>query len=198
MTTLNISGMGRAAALILGVLTLPAAAQGPQSTGAEAGWAAMTKCAAMADEKLRHRCTDDALRSAGLLASATGGRQEAPAAAVAATASANAGAAPGKSRAPADPPSSPSDFGLQPKAAAKAAPPESEKHAQVVLAKVEQGVDGRLLLTTTDGAKWQQLETGPLHKLPAQGDAMSIDKTTFGGYMCKPAQWPMFRCVRSR
>jgi len=34
--------------------------------------------------------------------------------------------------------------------------------------------------------------------LPRQGQTITITKTSFGGYMCKPTKWVAFRCYRAR
>jgi hypothetical protein len=129
----------------------------------------MTKCAAIADDVGRHRCSDEVLRGAGLLAP---------------------------------------HFGLEtspahaPQPAAQAAAPEAKRRSddqvEVTLATVSPGADGKLVLTTTDGAVWRQVESNAVRPTPAQGQIMTIERTSFGGFMCKAGKWVAFRCYRAR
>ncbi len=147
-------------------------------SAAEAGWAKMTQCAAIADDKARHACTDEALRDAGLLEAKATVKRKA--------------------------------FGLQkpapiaasPAAEAVAASPSSKKNdteeVEVTLAKVEQGGDGKLVLTTSDGAVWHQVESGVVRQTPKQGETMKIEMRSLGGFMCQPSKYVSFRCYRSK
>lgn len=78
----------------------------------------------------------------------------------------------------------------------------AERHSadelDVVLATVEQAGDGKLVLTTTDGAVWRQVESQAIRPTPEQGQTMTIARTRFGGFMCKPSKWVAFRCFRAR
>ncbi len=145
---------------------------------AESGWSAMKKCAAILEDELRHACTDNALRDAGLLPDSE-------------TASSNR-----QKR-----------FGLQRPAAPAASSPDAsdaptqqkpEDKLEVTLAAVKESGNGRLVLTTTDGAIWKQVESKTVHPTPVQGGSMTISKTSFGGFMCKPNKWTTFRCARAR
>jgi hypothetical protein len=149
-----------------------------QTSTDESGWSAMKKCAAVLDDNLRHACTDNALRDAGLLPdseTASSKRQE--------------------------------RFGLQ-RPAARAATPTTasdaptqqkpEDKVEVTLAAVKESGDGKLVLTTTDGAIWKQVETQVVQPTPVQGGSMTITKTILGGFMCKPNKWTTFRCARTR
>ena len=66
----------------------------------------------------------------------------------------------------------------------------------VTLARVEVAKDGRLTLTTSEGAVWRELENDPISPRPREGDALSIEKTAFGGYFCRMGKHVTFRCVR--
>jgi hypothetical protein len=133
----------------------------------------MTKCAAIAADVARHRCSDAVLRNAGLLVAPT---------------------------------STPKSFGLetspahteQAATATAAAKRPSDAQLQVTLAAVAPGADGKLVLTTTEGAVWRQVESDVVRPTPAQGQAMTIERTSFGGFMCKPGKWVAFRCYRAR
>jgi len=69
---------------------------------------------------------------------------------------------------------------------------------EVTLATVKEGGDGKLVLTTTDGAVWRQVESEPVRPTPAQGQTMTITKGSLGSYLCKPGKWVGFRCARVR
>jgi hypothetical protein len=156
-------------AVALCLMTLvcaPQAARSQQLTSAEAAWAAMTKCAAVAAADARHACADDAMRSAGLLPVSQGKRAAQ----------------------------------AEPVTAMPSAPPprKDDNQLEITLAAVERGGDGKLVLTTTDGAIWRQAERIVIFPLPQQGQTIAITKTSFGGFMCKPTKWVAFRCYRAR
>ena len=144
----------------------PQAARSQQLTSAEAGWEAMTKCAAIVAADARHACADDVMRRAGLLPVT----QDQPVAQA------------------------------EPATAKPIAPPPQKEDNQlsITLAAVEQGADGKLVLTTTEGAIWRQSERIVIFPLPQQGQTITITKTSFGGFMCKPTKWVAFRCYRAR
>ena len=139
-------------------------------TSAADGWGAMTKCAAIADDVARHRCLDDVLRSAGLLTPHFG-LETSPARTSKAAAT---------------------------QVAASVAKPPSDDRVQVTLATVAPGADGKLVLTTTEGAVWRQVESNTVRPTPAQGQTLTIERTSFGGFMCKSGKWVAFRCYRAR
>jgi hypothetical protein len=74
----------------------------------------------------------------------------------------------------------------------------AEDLIQVTLAGVKRGGDGALVLNTTEGAVWRQIEAAALHPEPVAGDTLTIKHTVFGGYMCQSKKWIVFRCVRTR
>jgi hypothetical protein len=161
--------MKHIAALCL-MTCLPGIALSQDASTAEAGWAKMQKCATIAEDKARHACTDQTLREAGLLTEATQRKA----------------------------------FGLQkpePAPAAEGSSPKNKnknENLEVTLAKVEQAGDGKLVLTTTDGAVWRQVESVTVRPMPAQGGAMTIESRSLGGFMCEPSKYVSFRCYRSR
>jgi hypothetical protein len=154
------------ASCLMTLACAPQPARSQKLTSAEAAWAAMTKCAAIAAPDSRHACADDVMRSAGLLPVT----QDKPAAQA------------------------------EPVTAKPIAPlPEKDNNKlEITLAAVEQGGDGKLVLTTTDGAIWRQAERIVIFPPPQQGQTIAITKTSFGGFMCKPSKWVAFRCYRSR
>ena len=174
---------------IVTLAQVPAVALG-ESAG-EAGWAKMAQCATIGDDKARHTCTDDALREAGLLTDETkatakrkafGLQKPTPLAAAAAP------PAPAAAPAPASAAASPAP---QPKQ-------DQSEHLEVTLAKVEHAGDGKLVLTTTDGAVWHQVESDAVRQVPKQGEVMKIVARSLGGFMCQPSKYVSFRCFRSK
>ena len=161
-------------------------------SSADAGWAAMKRCAAIADDKARHACTDETLRDAGLLGAVK------PASAAAPSDAARAAAPPAAAPATANVsgPDSRQRFGLQPPPAPKPTPSESK--LEVTLANVTQAGDGKLVMTTTDGATWRQVESEPIRPQPTQGQTMTIARKSLGGFMCESANRVAFRCYRTR
>jgi hypothetical protein len=98
--------------------------------------------------------------------------------------------------------------GLMPEAAPVAAAPAApvaaprakrapEELIQVTLAGVKRGADGTLVLNTTEGAVWRQIEAAALNPEPVAGDTVTIKHTIFGGYMCQSKKWIVFRCLRT-
>jgi hypothetical protein len=156
-----------ATASCLTMILAPGVVRSEPISTPEAGWAAITKCAALADEDARHACSDDVLRDAGLLPAKSTERRK--------------------------------RFGLQ-RQPDRSAPPAANvsEQLEVTLARVEQSGDGKLVLTTTDGAVWRQVESDAIRPAPAQGQTMSISKTSFGGFMCEARKRIAFRCFRLR
>jgi hypothetical protein len=176
----SVGAIGRVAATTCFLITVwaQAAAEDRQISSTETGWSAIKTCAAILDDESRHACSDKVLRDAGLLPSA-------------------------------EPESSKhrKGFGLEhPTAPAPSPAKSSEQQMQqhnadrleVTLAAVEERGDGKLVLTTTDGAIWQQVESDPIRPAPAQGQTMTIAKASLGGYLCKSGKWVAFRCFRTR
>ena len=146
---------------------------------AESGWAAMSKCAAIADDDTRHACSDKVLREAGLLSAVDTALAE-------------------RRR---------KGFGLEKPMSPAAAPPSApdaptrpaiEDHLEVTLATVTDSVDGKLTLTTTEGAIWKQVESEAVRPTPRAGQTMKIEKAALGGFMCRPTKYVAFRCFRTR
>ena len=60
-------------------------------------------------------------------------------------------------------------------------------------------VDGRIYVTTTDGAVWLQTESVMMPQPPMAGDRMTIRKGSMGGYRCSVTSTNLtYRCTRSR
>ena len=54
----------------------------------------------------------------------------------------------------------------------------------------------QLLIVTSDGGVWEQVDTIPLTFTPRAGQSIEITKTRFGGYFCKFDRTNAVRCVR--
>ena len=74
--------------------------------------------------------------------------------------------------------------------------PTDNDRVVVTLAHVVLGGDGKLELTTQEGAVWKEVEDIPIRPTPRAGQAMAIRKTALGGFMCMPGKWRSFRCYR--
>ena len=74
----------------------------------------------------------------------------------------------------------------------------SDNKIEVTLDAIAQDTNGKLILTTSEGAVWQQVENVPVRPTPKHGGTMAVEKTSFGGFMCTTSKWASFRCFRSR
>jgi hypothetical protein len=184
----------------------------PQIADADAGWSAIKQCAGIAKDNARLSCVDGVLRKAGLMPthsaapaaksstatpSPTG--TAGPTASTAAPTAAKAAA----SSSSAQPQDSGADFGLQPRTFPKPPPKDkqasaAERKQEVTLTRVDQAGDGKLLLTTTEGAIWKQVESAPVRPVPTAGQTMTIEKATLGSFLCEPSKYVSFRCVRAQ
>jgi hypothetical protein len=144
-----------------------------------AHWDAIKKCAVITNDRARHSCTDDVMRDAGLLAAPVAKSVEQPKALEQPKAVDRR-----------------KDFGLTPAPPPKPTP--DEQRLEVTLASVEQGPDGKLILTTNDGAVWHQVESDAIRPMPAKGQTLKVSQTSFGGFLCEAAKRVAFRCFRSR
>ena len=177
MKDLNRASLASTLGLAM-IVWAPHVARAEQAAGAEAGWAAITKCAALADDEARHTCSDEVLRKAGLLPTAQAKASEQR-----------------------------KKFGLERPAVRETSAPVTSGAASVkseddllhvTLTHVAKGGDGKLALTTSEGAVWRQIESATLYPMPVEGQAMAIEKTRLGGFMCKPSPHVTFRCLRAR
>lgn len=175
---------------------------GERIAPSDAAWSAITLCARIAKDSDRHACLDDALRKAGLMPAhptaapaPAAGTAHAPGAAAAPAPGAAAPAAPAPgSASPVQSKQSRADFGLQPKTFRE---PAVARTLQVTLSKVDQA-DGKLILTTTEGAIWKQVESTDVWPVPTGGQTMTIAKGSFGGFFCEPSKYVSFRCFRAK
>ena len=74
--------------------------------------------------------------------------------------------------------------------------PEPEAMA-LTLASVTQARDGKLTLTTEDGAVWRQIESMDVLITPRPGQILTVHRASFGSFLCQVST-KTFRCSRSR
>jgi hypothetical protein len=176
-----------AAGLGAGLFWAPAKAE----EGADALWSAMARCAAMTDAAMRHDCADDALISVGLLTNADLAAQRIETFGLPETAKA------ARREAEKAPPAAVAEAAPAVEEAADAPqPPVSEDEITLTIAAVGIGRGKRAVLTTEEGAVWRQTDGGALRPAPKPGQAMTVERTSFGGYRCKIRKWSAFRCER--
>jgi hypothetical protein len=68
----------------------------------------------------------------------------------------------------------------------------------ITIASIEDTPMGRMLLTSTDGAVWEQTDSDPLNNPPRVGDTVEVSKSMFSGYMCHMSHWQAVRCQRDK
>jgi hypothetical protein len=178
-----------------GVLAAAATAPAAETaTGAEAGWAAVTGCAQQDTERARHDCLDQVLRDAGLLTPELRARQQQRAFGLEQSAT-PAPAAPQPVAPPTSTAPSAQVAGPLPAKPVAESPPD---RIEVEVASVITSRDGKLVVTTTDGAVWRQTESLTNYRLPAAGERMTIRRGALGGYLCTPSSKLSWRCARDR
>jgi hypothetical protein len=75
---------------------------------------------------------------------------------------------------------------------------EDLKSQTITLASVDSSPVGKLLLTTDEGAVWEQTDGDPVANAPEPGDTVKVSKGMLGGYMCQVSRWQSVRCQRDR
>jgi len=76
---------------------------------------------------------------------------------------------------------------------------EEIKAQMLTLADVQNTPHGQLLLTSTDGAVWEQTDNDAVNgEGPVPGDTVKVSKGMLGGYMCQVSRWQTVRCQRDR
>jgi hypothetical protein len=180
---------------------------------ADSGWRAVSDCAAQPSKEARHACLDNVLRRAGLLTPERETRQQrerfglkgearAPAstpasASAPAPASAPAHASASPSPSPVTPAPSPSSASPAP-SAPPSTPPAVPSIVEVELARISTTHDEKLILTTTEGAVWRQIDGGAILPQPAAGHRMTIRRASMGSFLCEVRRNVGFRCSRTR
>lgn len=86
----------------------------------------------------------------------------------------------------------------RPTASAPALPADPDR-LEVELTAVAKAANGRLFVTTKEGAVWLQTESVEMPQPPVVGDHMTIRKGSMGGYRCSVTSTHLtYRCVRNR
>jgi hypothetical protein len=158
--------------------------------GAEAGWAAVKRCAQQQTEVEVHGCLTQVLRDAGLITPDIAARQQQRAFGLPQSAPRSP---PPRVEAPAST--------VQPAPALETAPLQqvpSPDRVEVQIAAVSSTGDGRLIITASDGAVWRQAENLQNPQLPGIGERMTIRKGSLGSYLCTLPSKLSWRCTRSR
>jgi len=75
---------------------------------------------------------------------------------------------------------------------------EEVDRASVTIAAVGRTGDGKLTLTTNDGAFWVQTDNFPVNAPPQKGAQINIVKGAIGGYFCDVSRYQSVRCERRR
>jgi len=69
----------------------------------------------------------------------------------------------------------------------------------LTLADVQNTPHGQLLMTSSEGAVWEQTDgDAVVGEGPVPGDTVQVSKGMLGGYMCKVSRWQSVRCQRDR
>jgi hypothetical protein len=151
---------------------IPAWAQDGQD-GATANWQAIVACAKRPNPENRHACVDSVLREAGVLD---------PEREIAAQRESFGGT-------PRDEPAA------QARRETASAPPPEITKLETTVANALIGGDRLLVIATTEGAVWKQIDGSPFRRAPANGAAFSAEEGALGSYRCKIGS-DVYRCQR--
>lgn len=75
---------------------------------------------------------------------------------------------------------------------------EDNRHVVLTIASVGNTLTGRLLLTATDGAVWEQTDSDTIRDMPVVGATFTVRRGPLGGYMCDVTRWQPVRCQRDQ
>lgn len=153
-------------------------------------WQQVVACAAQDSNSGRHQCIDAVLRAAGVLNPEREaqvnrenfGREDRPA------------APPPAPPAPPPPAAAPAAAAAPP--AAPVAPPAPLQGIATQVAAVSQGGDRKIVVTTTEGAIWRQIDSSPIRRLPRVGESFEVREGAMGGYRCTFNGNTTYRCER--
>lgn len=181
--------MGRRiiAAFGFAAVLAPGMATAQEGDGKSAGhWADIAQCAAIDAAEPRHECMDAVLRRAGLLSEAR----------IAQTAREEFGSKDSSERPrPAVSPAEPTAAAHAPAAAPTRARDIDELDTTIASARLRG--DRRLIVTTAEGAVWEQTQSETFRTMPEAGDAFSIERTALGGFRCSFERSTVYRCRRT-
>jgi len=74
---------------------------------------------------------------------------------------------------------------------------EEVRSLTLTVASVQNTPLGRVLVTSDDGAVWEQTDDSSVDALEP-GDSVKVSKGVMGGYMCQMSRWQSVRCQRDR
>ena len=75
---------------------------------------------------------------------------------------------------------------------------EAVNRSTGVLASIAKSPDGKLLMTTEEGAVWAQTDGLPVDPMPRKGGTVTFVKGTVGGYFCDVSKYQSIRCERRK
>jgi hypothetical protein len=152
---------------------IPAWAQDDQDV-ATANWQAIVACAERPNPENRHACVDSVLREAGVLD---------PEREIAAQRKSFGGTPRGDERVE------------QARRETASAPPPEITKLETIVANALIGGDRLLVIATTEGAVWKQIDGSAFRRAPAKGAAFSAEEGALGSYRCKIGS-DIYRCQR--
>ncbi len=194
MMVLGNTSISRAALLVAFILSAPTGAAFAQDkpaapAGPPPSWEVLMRCAGMTDADAELSCYRSAMRDAGFAASPQVALAEHRKHFGLALPAVNLLRHKPKERGAAARPSNPAE------------PPAAvvdEDQLSVVLDQVSLIPPfNKLLLITTDGQVWEQLDTEEVNPRPKKGQSIKILRSRFGGYFCKFDRTTSMRCTRT-
>ena len=172
------------ATALTGALTIPARAQ----VKTPPSWETLVRCADMTDVNKQVECYNAAMREAGYVRS--------PQVAAAERHKTFGLTLPNLHKAK-PPETAVAQQSGAPGAAPSPAPAEDENRITVHIVEVAYTQPlNKLMIVTSDGGVWEQVDTIPLTFTPKAGQAIEIRKTRFGGFFCQFDRTNAVRCVR--
>lgn len=174
--------------IVGGAVLLGSATALAQSGGSPADrWQQVVACAAQGSNAARHDCIDAVLRAAGALSPEREaqvnrenfGREDREA-----------------SPPPPPPPAAPAAVPAAAAAPQPVAPPQPLQGIATQVAAVSQGGDRKIVVTTTEGAVWRQIDSSPIRRLPRMGESFEVREGAMGGYRCTFNGNTTYRCER--
>ncbi len=100
---------------------------------------------------------------------------------------------------PAAPPAQTSAAASPPPPPGLKAAPEDENHVFVQIEKIASEPPlGRMLIVTSDGGIWEQIDSETVAPFPKPGQSIEIRRNAFGGYLCIFDKHQGVRCARVR
>jgi len=156
-----------------------------QAAGASPSWDTLVKCAQTPDESARLACYDAAMRAAGYSPN--------PEAVAAEHHKAFGLSMPKvtvfkKKK---------QEEGAEVAGAAPAPPVDNPNQTEITVDQIAiTQPAGKIIIFSTDGQIWRQVDTTSINNLPKEGDTVPIHKEVLGGYFCDVNKYQSVRCQR--